>query len=118
MQTMTEEMQGKKRFAKFLYCFDCRVLQEIYQKQRQKDEQGWFEKIKGVECQYKGVLISTVVVISRETDVIWKWMEDDLIEHDNADEVYKQLGRKIMWGGLEATKLCKVFYGLTQMVKE
>jgi hypothetical protein len=70
IEIMTKEIQGKKRFAKFSCCFDYGVPQAICQKWRQKDEQGWFKKIKGVECQYKGVLISAVVVISRETDVI------------------------------------------------
>jgi superfamily II DNA helicase RecQ len=32
VQTMTEEMQGKKRFAKFSCCFDCGVPQAICQK--------------------------------------------------------------------------------------
>ena len=116
VQTMTQEVQGKKRFAKFSCCFDCGVPQAICQKWRQKDEQGWFEKIKGVECQYKGVLISTIVVISRETDIIWKWMKDDSIDGDNPEAVYPWFGRKVMWGKMEATKLCKVFHGLTQMV--
>lgn len=63
VQSMTEEMQGKRRFAKFSCCFDCGVPQAIYQKWKQKEEQEWFEKVAGVECQYKGVLIRVVVVI-------------------------------------------------------
>ena len=121
VQTMTQEIQGKRRFAEFSCCYDCGVPQAICQKWKQKDEQGWFEKVKGVECQYKEVLISVVVAIwrawdSRETDIIWKWMEDDLVERDNSEEMYKWFGRKVMWGRMEATKLCKVFHTLTKMV--
>src|SRR5450432_3502659 len=120
---MTEEIQGKKRFAEFSCCYDCGVPQAICQKWKQKDEQGWFEKVRGVECQYKGVLIPVVAVIwrawdSKETDIIWKWIEEDLVERDNSEEVYKWFGRKVMWGRIEATKLCKVFHVLTRMVEE
>jgi superfamily II DNA helicase RecQ len=68
VHSMTEEMQGKKRFDKFSCCFDCGVPQAICQKWKQKDRQGWFEKVAGVECQYKGVLIAVVVVIWQAWD--------------------------------------------------
>jgi RecQ family ATP-dependent DNA helicase len=121
VQTMTKEIQGKKRFAKFSCCFDCGVPQAICQKWKQKDEQGWFEKVKGIECQYKGVLISVVVVIweerdSSKTGFIWKWMEDDSVDCDNLEEVYKWFGQKVMWGRVEATNLCRVFHRVTRMV--
>jgi hypothetical protein len=97
------------------------VPQAICQKWKQKDEQGWFEKVKGIECQYKGVLISVVVVIwqarnSANTDFIWRWMEEDLIDKDDLDEVYGWFGQKVKWGGIETTKLCKVFHALTRIV--
>ena len=100
VQSMTEEIQGKKRFGKFSCCFDCGVPQEICQKWKQKDEQGWFEKVPGVECQYKGVLIAVVVVIwviwdSPKTNIIWKWIEGDFVKRDDAQEVYKWFGQKI-----------------------
>ena len=123
VRIMTQEIQGKRRFAKFSCCFDCGVPQAICQKWKQKDEQGWYEKAVGVECQYKGVLISVVVVIwqernSAKTDFIWKWMEEDFVERGDVQEVYKWFGQKIKWGRMEATKLCKVFHALTKMVEE
>jgi septation ring formation regulator EzrA len=77
VQTMTHEIQGKKRFAEFSCCYDCGVPQAICQKWKQKDEQGWYEKVKGGGCQYKGVLIPVVVVISqvwdlKETGIVWE----------------------------------------------
>ena len=121
VRSMIEEIQGKKRFAKFSCCFDCGVPQAICQKWKQKDETGWFEKVKGVECQYKGILIAIVVVIwvmwdSPKTNIIWEWMEEDFVEQDNLEEVYGWFGRKVTWGRVEATKLCQVFHILTQMV--
>jgi superfamily II DNA helicase RecQ len=121
VQTMTKEIQGKKRFAKFSCCYDCGVPQAICQTWKQKEEQGWFEKVKGVECQYKGVLIPVVTVIwrawdSKEKDIIWKWMEEDLVDRNDLDRVYGWFGQKVIWGRMEATKLCKVFHILTQMV--
>ena len=75
--------------------------QAICQKWKQKDERRWFEKVQGVECQYKGVLISVVVVISRawdskERDIIWKWIEEDLIDRNDLDGVYRWFGQKVM----------------------
>ena len=53
---------------------------------------------------------------STETDIIWKWIEEDLGRRDDEEGIYKWFGRKVMWGGIEATKLCKVFYRLSKMV--
>lgn len=121
VQTMTQEIQGKKRFAEFSCCYDCGVPQAICQKWKQKDEQGWFEKVKGIECQYKGVLISVVTVIwqawdSDKTEMIWEWIEGDSIKRSDLEGVYRWFGQKIMWGRVEATKLCKVFHALTKIV--
>jgi hypothetical protein len=56
--------------------------------------------VKGVECQYKGILITIVVVIwvmwdSLKTNIIWEWMEEDFVEQDNLEEVYGWFGRKV-----------------------
>jgi len=123
VQSMTEEIQGKKRFARFSCCFDCGVPQVICQQWKQKDERGWFEKVAGAECQYKGLLIAVVVVIwqlwdSPRNDIVWRWIEDEGVDADDLEAVYRWFGQKIAWGRVEATKLYKVFHVLTRMVEE
>ena len=43
-------------------------------------------------------------------------MEEDFVEADDAQEVYKWFRQKIKWGRVEATNLYKVFHVLTRMV--
>lgn len=122
VQTMTKEMQEKRRFAAFSCCYDCGVPQAICQKWKQKDEQGWFKKVEGVRCQYRDVLIPVVTVIwqawdSHYTDIIWEWIEGAKVGRDDLEGICKWFGGKVIWGGIEATKLYKVFYTLTQMVE-
>ena len=43
-------------------------------------------------------------------------MKGDSIKPGNSEEVYEWFGQKVMWGGMEATKLCKIFHALTRIV--
>jgi len=57
-----------------------------------KGIEGRYAEDKSIECQYKEVVIPTVAVIwqacdSRDRDIVWKWIEEDLIEWDKP-EVY------------------------------
>ena len=45
--------------------------------------------------------MAVVVVIwvawdSLKTNIIWKWIEEDFVERDDAQEVYKWFGQKII----------------------
>jgi len=97
------------------------VLQAIYQKWKQKEEQGWFERINRVECQYGGTLILSIAVIlqvgsNKEVDMVSKWMEEDFVDWDNLEEAWGWFRGKVIWGRIKVTRLCKVFYVLTKMV--
>jgi len=62
---MTTEIQDKKRFEPFLYCYVCGVPQAICQRWKPQDEQGGFAEDESVRCQYPRVVIPVVAVILR-----------------------------------------------------
>jgi len=51
VQIMTQEIHQKKRLAPFSGCYQCGIPQAICQRWKQKEEQGWFERVEGVKCQ-------------------------------------------------------------------
>jgi RecQ family ATP-dependent DNA helicase len=119
--TMTIEMQAKERFERFSCCYECGVPQAICQKWKAKDE-GGYEEDQTVQCQYAGVVIPIVATILRawhcdDTDIIYKWMREDSVDMAIPEEPFKWFGRKVMWGGIEATNLCKVFCRFVSMVE-
>jgi superfamily II DNA helicase RecQ len=119
VQIMTEEICEKKRLAPFSSCYRCGIPQAICQRWKQKDEQGWFEKVEGVRCQYQGVVIPVVTVIWSKRDctdknIVGQWIEKDKVDIENAENVYRWFGQRVKWGGIEASRLCQVFHALTQ----
>jgi superfamily II DNA helicase RecQ len=121
VKAMAQEIQVKKRFADFSCCYECGVPQAICQKWKQKKEQGWFDRDGSIRCQYPSVVIPVVAVIwrawhSNETDIIYEWMRKDLVDVEIPEEIYKWFGQKVMWGGIETTKLCKIFHILTKLI--
>ena len=122
VQIMIDEIYRKKRLAPFSCCYQCGIPQAICQRWKQKEEQGWFQKVEGVECQYQGVVIPVVTVIwqawySRKQNIIQQWMERDRVDTTNLENVYRWFGQRVKWGRIEASKLCQVFHRLTQMVE-
>jgi hypothetical protein len=55
---------------------------------------------------------------SQRNNIVWRWIEDEGVDTDDLEVVYRWFGQKIAWGRVEATKLCKVFHVLTRMVEE
>ena len=119
VQIITEGIHKKKRLAAFSGCYNCGIPQAICQQWKQKEEQGWFERVKGVRCQYQGVMIPVVAVIwykgdCRGENIIREWLEKDRVDTKDEEKVYRWFGQRVKWGGIEASKLCQVFYTLTQ----
>jgi hypothetical protein len=83
---------------------------------------GGYRRNNIIRCQYPGVIIPVVAVIWRVADpgktrAINEWIRQDLVDIEEEEEVFKWFGRKIRWGGIEASKLCKVFYFLASIVR-
>jgi hypothetical protein len=119
---MIDKIHRKKRLAAFSCCYQYGIPQAICQRWKQKDKQGWFQKVEGVVCQYQGVVIPVVTVIwrawySTKHNIIQQWMEKDKVDTTNLENVYRWFGQRVKWGRIEASKLCQVFHILTQMVE-
>jgi superfamily II DNA helicase RecQ len=121
VRIMIEEIQEKKRFEEFSCCYTCGVPQAICQRWRQDGAEGGFIEEKTVPCQYPKVVIPVVAVILRAsqsdyTDIIWKWMAEDSINNMVIEEQFQWFGRKVLWGGIETSNLCRVFYRVINMI--
>jgi len=112
---MTTEIQSKKRFAPMSCCYTCGVPQVICDRWKQQEEQGWFVEDGAVPCQYPHVIVPVVAVIFQawgadRTNFIHAWMEEEGVDTAILEERFKWFGQKVMWGGIEASRLCQVFY--------
>jgi hypothetical protein len=117
---MTTGIQDKKQFEPFSCCYTCGVPQAICRRW-QEDEQGGFTEDKSIVCQYPRVVIPVVAVILRawpssDTDVIFEWMTADSVNMTVPGEQFGWFGRKVRWGGIEVSNLCRVFHKLVSMV--
>jgi hypothetical protein len=43
-------------------------------------------------------------------------MQDDPVNRGVPEKKFQWFGRKIKWGGMEASNVCRVFYRLVRMV--
>ena len=110
VQIMTQEIHHKKRLAPFSGCYQCGIPQAICQRWKQKEEQGWFQRVEGVKCQYQGVVIPVVTVIWYKGDcqgenIVREWMEIDRVDIKDEEKVYRWFGQRVKWGGIEGSKL-------------
>ena len=46
---------------------------------------------------------------------VFQWMEDDGVNVKDQQEVFKWFGRRVEWGGIEATKMVQVFHRLARI---
>jgi hypothetical protein len=66
-QEMKRLMQKGRWFGAFSCCFNCHVPQAICQKWVQKKEQGRWERLNGVSCQFEGIIMPTVIIAMLES---------------------------------------------------
>ena len=111
-------LMGKRRwFESYSCCFDCHVPQAICQKWVQKKEQGRWERLSNVECQFDNIIMPMVMTAMMEgkdwmIKMINGWVEENGVEEQ--EELYKLYGQKVDWGGIEASRLIQMFYRLAK----
>ena len=91
-------------------------------KEKGQDEQGRYEQVPDLKCQYDNVVIPVVVLIwetweGAEADIIEEWLNEDGEDVNNMEGVYRWLAQRVNWSGMEATKLCQVFYRFVKWCK-
>lgn len=84
-----------------------------------------FQMVRGESCQYKGVLTGVYVgmrikLMDRWQREMMRMMEEegiDVGEGFKVEEMYKWLGGLVEWGGMQASRICRVVYILSGMIQ-
>ena len=116
IQTLMKENHW---FALYSCCYDCHVPQAICQKWAQKKEQGRWDWLKGVDCQFKGIIMPMVITAIWEgedwmVEMIMNWIKESRVEVGDQEQMCWWLGQKVEWGGIEVTRLIQVFYRIVR----
>ena len=103
------------KFAPYSCCFECFVPQSICQKWQPQESGRGRWKGTGQACQFRDIIMPVVVCMFREgsSEVYEKynqWMTECRISSNNAEDVLRWFGQKVVWGGIEGSKLCQVFW--------
>jgi hypothetical protein len=120
---MEQELFAKRRMEEFAGCFDCGMPQAMCGRWVAADNDGGrFERVGQGRCQYEGLLIRLYVGF-----MVW-YGGDGLALVENAareegfsgepEQWYRWFGRRIVWGGIESSRLCRICYQLGQLGEE
>ena len=103
------------KFAAYSCCFTCYVPQAICQGWEHKEGQSRKWKPTGKGYQFKDIIMPVVVyMLYGEED--WarveftNWATEGGINVRDQEEVMRWLGQKIIWGGIEISRLVQLFY--------
>jgi hypothetical protein len=105
------------RWEDYSCCFYCGIPQEICASWDINTDTGGLRRVVGGRCQFQGVIVESIISIwGRWAEEFGGWVEEQMVkdgfkvvEDVEFKDMVKWLGRKIRWGGLESTKMCKVF---------
>jgi superfamily II DNA helicase RecQ len=103
------------KFAPYSCCYGCFAPQAMCQKwQRQEEGRGRFKSTSRV-CQFDDIIMPVVVCMFREGSsdaekLFRDWVEQSGVDASNEEQVLRWFGQKVMWGGVEGSKLCQVFW--------
>lgn len=113
LEVIEEEMFRKKRFERYSGCFYCGLPQGLCDRWAATDDDGGrFARAEGGSCQYEGVLVRMYVGLMFIRGEAGLAAVREMAERDGVDSDvvswYKWLGRRVRWGGVEASELCRV----------
>jgi hypothetical protein len=113
--TIQQRVWGGKGMEKHCACFGCGLLQAIcVQWAAVEGDEGSFVKVRGRECQYRGLAVNVVAAIitmrrKEAKEAIWAEMEKKGIANEGV-EIVDMLAKRVQWGGLTTNWLTRVFY--------
>jgi superfamily II DNA helicase RecQ len=116
---MAEGMRPSKgkpgKFAPYSCCFKCYAPQAICEAWEGREGQSGKWKCTSKRCQFKDIIMPVVVCMMGEGED-WtregfaSWAREGGVDVTNKEEVFRWLGQKLIWGGIEVSKLVQVFY--------
>jgi hypothetical protein len=115
--SMEKYMRRRKVVESFGCCLGCFVPQELCNGWEENREEGGWKRVADGKCQYEGVMISIVA---------WVWVHlpsgseelysrlgfsyrDEWTDKERKEQVWRWMGRRVIWGGTEALQICQVF---------
>lgn len=127
LQLMQTNMTDKKLFVKYSDCFWCYVPQEICERwEVSEGPKGGYRLKSGMTCQFSGVMMETWIGMITAYDILKDAYADELkkrVNHQGSDRsfnesLWKYMGQKLIWGGLECNNLAKEFYTVCEIIEQ
>jgi hypothetical protein len=109
------------KFARFSCCYGCFVPQAMCQRwQRQEGQRGRWKSTSRA-CQFSDIIMPVVVCMFREGSseagqLYSQWVAESGVGEKDAEDVLRWFGQKVIWGGVEGSKLCQVFWEFSNMI--
>lgn len=118
-QERIKAIEEEIKFEKFSGCFPCGVPQEICHRWK-SNGRGRYERNQEGDCQYKGVLIGSLIGIALAyEEIVPQWYRRlEAIGVDSAESVVEYLGKKRVLETVESNQLAGEFCWMTRLLAE
>ncbi|KAH6957504.1 hypothetical protein DER45DRAFT_487842 [Fusarium avenaceum] len=121
-----KELFERRRMELFSGCFDCGMPQEICDRWVANDKDGGrFSRVSESRCQHAGLLLRLYAGVygwnkDRADVVVCEMMRADnfSVDEEGVDQMYRWLGGRVIWGGLETSRFCQVVYRLCKEIEK
>ncbi|KAJ0118543.1 hypothetical protein HZ326_31866, partial [Fusarium oxysporum f. sp. albedinis] len=92
-------------------------LAELCNGWEENREEGGWKRVANGKCQYEGVMISIVawvwIHLPSESEELYSRLgfsyRDEWTDKERKEQVWRWMGRRVIWGGTEALQICQVF---------
>jgi superfamily II DNA helicase RecQ len=102
---------------RFGCCQGCLAPQELCNGWEENKEEGGWRKREGVECQYRGVMISVVAwveyALKASSERLYQRLgfeRGEAVDGIDDKKLWTWLGRRSTWGQLPVSNICRVYY--------
>ncbi|KJZ69304.1 hypothetical protein HIM_11298 [Hirsutella minnesotensis 3608] len=127
-EDMRRELFEKKRLELFSGCFGCGLPQAICRVWKATDEdEGRYTKVPGAECQHGQLLVEGFAAVwtrwpeEAERSLLEMMERNGYQESGRDGELYRWLGGRVKWGGLEMNRFCQAvdkLWGIAEGLRE
>ena len=114
VQEVFRHMQTHIIWEKYGACYGCGIPQALCHR-FESNGRGRWQWVRGAQCQYPELMVgvvSTVMTLNWHEmgESTLAWMEEEGVNVKDDVQTYTWMGKKIMWGAMEAAMINKVFY--------
>lgn len=115
---IVRSMETNIRYRQYSCCFRCGVPQSICERWEPSEDQAGWRNTKNT-CQYYGVMLRSIVgMLLFGDDAVYgvssEWTKECGGDLENDNLMFKWLGQRVEWGGIECTRMAQLFLGLAR----